>query len=90
VNYFVRTKLFHISCVLDNSLIIFCILYRLALEYTVRYFENIDFYITGSIPVRQLAEFAWCRSESVVTCTWAKPEHLCAPKHVCNSAFTCL
>jgi hypothetical protein len=55
----------------------------------MRYFEKrINFYIAGSIPVRQFAELAGCRSESVATCTWTKPEHLCAPEHVCHSAFT--
>jgi hypothetical protein len=54
----------------------------------MRYFDkHINFYITGRIPVRQFAELAGCCSESVAACTWAKPEHMCAPEHVCNSAF---
>jgi len=49
-----------------------------------------NFFISGSIAVRQFAELAGCRSESVATRAWAKPEHLFAPEHVCHSAFTCL
>lgn len=49
-----------------------------------------NFYIAGSITVRQFAELAGRRSESVVACAWAEPEHMCAPEHVCHSAFACL
>jgi hypothetical protein len=46
--------------------------------------------ITGCISARQLAELTGCCSESVATCTWPKPKHMCASEHVCHSAFSCL
>jgi hypothetical protein len=46
--------------------------------------------VAGCISARQLAELTGCRSESVATCSRAKPKYMCSPEHVCHSAFSCL